>query len=238
MPPLTHYTGSLEAVSGILTYGFAWYPNSRRLSELLLPTIPLRKREPQQFGMVSFTELSPVEAGAHKERFGPFGIAVSEAWAARHRAQRVFYVPTSGPLTEALQRLFEAGAQDLANRLPVSAESRFHMSYENRALASTIAGAGLWRNLLTIWEYLEPEDSAAQREWRIVNPEPDYTDFGTKPEAIQAVSPPENWAKFNRVLPISSEEVVHLVCPHSRLEALRASLPPAFTALPVLETDG
>ena len=237
MPPLTHYTSSLHALQGICTYGFAWVQNSRRLSETLLGHRDSWRREPQQFGMVSFTELAPCETANHLRRFGQFGIVVSEQWAVKNNAQRVFYVPETGPQVEALRLLFSAGLQELEQKLP-TAERQWPMPFENRAVAATIAGASLWRTLLTLWEYFEPEESAAQREWRVVNPEPDYSVFGTKAETIAAVSPPMNWAKHTRVVPIQPREVVAFVCPQSLVESTRIALPPPFQAVRFEPTDG
>lgn len=237
MPPITHYTSSLNALLGICAYGFAWVQNSRRLTETLLGHRNPWRREPQQFGMVSFTELAPGDTVKHSERFGQFGITVSEQWAVKHNAQRVFYVPESGPLVESLRLLFSAGLQEIEQKLPAT-EKHWPMPFENRAVAGTIAGASLWRTLLTLWEYLEPEESAAQHEWRVVNPEPDYSSFGTKAETIAAVSPPKNWAKFTRVVRIQPSEIVAFVCPQSLVESTRIALPLPFQKVRFELTDG
>ena len=187
--------------------------------------------------MISFTELAPWEAAEHSERFGRFGIVVSEQWATRHNAQRVFYVPEYGPLVDALRLLFTAGLQELEQKLPAN-EQQWRMPFENRAVAASIAGAALWRTLLTLWEYLEPEESAAQREWRVVNPEPDYSAFGTKSETIAAVSPPRNWARHTRVVPIQPSEIVSFVCPKSLVERTRIALPLPYQEVRFEATDG
>jgi hypothetical protein len=54
---LTHYTRTIEAVANILTHGFAWVPNKRKLIQKFVPHHNFSGREPQQlFGMISFTE--------------------------------------------------------------------------------------------------------------------------------------------------------------------------------------
>lgn len=236
MPPLTHYTRSISAVENILKHGFMWYPNSRRLSTTLLPGYSFGNREPQHFGMISFTELSVAEARKHRESFGEYGIVVASAWATKHRAQRVFYVPDSGPLTGALRDLFLAGAEDLTRKIPQPTDAAWLMSFENRAMAEMVTGAGVWARLLTIWEYLEPEDAASQREWRI-NSSPDYTPAGTKMEAIAGVSLPENWSKFLRVLPVKPADIEAFICPTRERAAFLSQLPPEFKDHPLIRTD-
>lgn len=59
---LTHYTDRIEALVGILTNGFAWVPNRRDLMPILVPEHDFSRREPQQFGMISFTDLEPDNA--------------------------------------------------------------------------------------------------------------------------------------------------------------------------------
>jgi hypothetical protein len=66
---LTHYTGDIQTVTNILREGFAWFCNRRRLADLLIPQHDDSTREPQQFGMISFTEIEPQRAKAHCDRF-------------------------------------------------------------------------------------------------------------------------------------------------------------------------
>ena len=67
---LTHYTSSIEAICNILLNGFAYVPNKRQLISDLIPSHDFSKGEPQQFGMISFTELSPDRTKEHREKFG------------------------------------------------------------------------------------------------------------------------------------------------------------------------
>lgn len=238
MPPLTHFTVNPAAISGILSHGFAWVPNRRNLAVQLVPEHDFSRREPQQFGMISFTEIKPNEATEHRVKFGHFGITVSVKWAAKHRAQRVIYIPVAGPLADALRNVFAIGYQDLQARIEHPNDGAWQMSWENRAMADAVAGASLWANLLGIWEYLEPESSSAQREWRIVNDSPDYSIFGPTKDIIADVSPPRNWAKFTRVLPVQLGDIVQFVAPRSRVDELREVVPPPFAEVPIVETDG
>lgn len=235
---LTHYTSKPEAIVGILTHGFAWVPNRRKLTSLLVPQRDYSKREPQQFGMISFTEIPPLDGASHRQRYGQFGVVVGKAWAIRNRAQRVIYVSEDGALTESLQALFDIGYNDLVARIDHPDDGVWQMSFENKFVASSVAGALLWAHLLSLWEYLEPEQSSAEREWRIVNDRPDYSLFGPTPEIIAAVSPPKNWAKFTRVLTITPADVEALVCPASQSGRLISAIPPAFRHASLIETEG
>lgn len=234
---LTHYTKSAEAVANILRYGFAWFPNVRRLTNLLIPDRDFSKREPQEFGMVSFTEIEPPCAAAHRRQFGPFGIVVSKKWANEKEAQRVIYVDDRGPLTETFCSLFAEGYADLTRRINHPDDDAWLMAYENKNIAGALSGSVFWSNLLQLWEYLEPASSAAQREWRIVNPVPHYSLSKDKTKAIAQVSPPQGWANAMNVLPIPQSEVVALVCVGNARTNLRANLPPNFRDIEIIEQD-
>jgi hypothetical protein len=231
---LTHYTRSPEAVANILNYGFAWMPNRRKLATLLIPQHDYSRREPQQFGMVSFTELEPAHARAHCEIFGYYGIVVSDTWAIQHGAQRVIYVDDTGPVTVALQELFNVGYIDVTRRIRFPDDAGWQMCYENKNAALMMAGSTLWAYLLQVWEYLEPASSAAQREWRIVNPDPNYGLSENKAEAIARVSPPRKWANLNVV----ASDVIALVSRAKDVEALQSCLPGDYQDMPIKKTDG
>ncbi|MFZ3084616.1 hypothetical protein [Rhodoferax ferrireducens] len=235
---LTHYTRNATAVGSILTHGFAWLPNRRKLAHVLIPGHDFSRREPQQFGMISFTEIEPPHAEVHCDTFGHYGIVVSEAWAAPKKAQRVIYVEETGPVTETLKLLFAIGYADVTSKIEYPDDGGWQMAYENKAAASAIAGSTMWAHLLQLWEYLEPAASAAQREWRIVNTEPFYSLSENKAEAIAQVSPPQNWAKFTNVVPIPRSEVIALVCRSRDKQSLRANIPPAYQDVTIIETGG
>jgi hypothetical protein len=231
---LTHYTSSAAAVVNILAHGFAWIPNRRKLAELLIPQHKYSRREPQQFGMVSFTELEVPAARAHRHNFGHYGIVVSSDWALRHGAQRVIYVDDEGPITAALRILFEIGYSDVSPRIEYPDDAMWLMAYENK---NAVPGSRLWAHLLQLWEYLEPASSATQREWRIVNPQPMYSLSENKSEAIAHVSPPQNWAKFTNVLPFQRSDVMYLIAQKLEVESLRCKLPRGYENIPIIETD-
>ena len=234
---LTHYTRTPAAVANILTLGFVWFPNRRGLTHVLMPGHDFSAREPQQFGMISFTELEPNHAKAHCEQFGSFGIVVSDKWAAMKQAQRVIYIEEEGLATDALRAVFAIGYQDVKRRIKYPDDAGWLMAYENKVAARVIAGSALWANLLQIWEYMEPASSSHQREWRIVNPLPYYSLRDSKSEAIRVVSDPQNFARFTNVVTIPRQEVEAIVCPASQVLELRSVLPDNYKDISILQRD-
>ncbi len=235
---LTHYTDRIEALVGILTNGFAWVPNRRNLMHFLVPEHDFSRREPQQFGMISFTELEPEHASAHTLDFGPFGVVVSEEWAHAKRAERVIYVQNEGPAFEAWRSLFAAGYRDLKSRIEYPDDAGWLMSFENKAMAEAVAGSTLWAALLQFYEYMESADFSGEREWRIVHPDPYDSLSQSKDEVIRQVSPPQKWAQFLNVLPVSRRDVEGFVCPRSELDRFQDSLPDGYQDLAVCKTAG
>lgn len=232
---LTHYTG-ISGLLGILQNGFAWIPNRRHLADLLLPQHDYSKREPQQFGMLSFTELLPEEASQHRSDFGSFGISVTAEWAEKHKAQRVIYVSNEGPVKDALRTAFDVGYRDLQTRIEYPDDAAWQMAFENKAMAK-VAGAMLWFNLLTLWEYLEPEKNSHQSEWRIVNKFPFYSLSENKAETIAAVSPPVGWAIHMNVLTLSPNDVSALVCPTASVQNFKELLPAEYRDVKLILVD-
>lgn len=94
----------------------------------------------------------------------------------------------------------------------------------------------MWAAMLQLWEYLEPFKNAGQREFRIVHPDPYYSLSEDKREVIARVSPPMNWAKHLNVVPVKPEDVLALVCPPGERKRLRASLPPDYVDVKIIET--
>jgi len=223
---LTHYTKSIEGVVNILTHGFAWVANRRNVIDLLIPHHDYSKREPQQFGMISFTDLAPDDACAHSSSFGPYGIVVSDEWARRQNAQRVFYVDSDGPATEALQAIFQIGYRDCVARIRYPDDAGCTMAFENKAAAGAVVGAVLWANLLQLYEYMESSQFAREREWRITQPDPLYgLAYKRTEDVIDDVSPPTGWAQFVSVLRIEPADIAAFVCPASKCRSFQDALP-------------
>ena len=234
---LTHYTGKVDAVLNILFSGFAWVPNRRNLISKLVPAHDFSQREPQQFGMISFTELGPDEAAEHRKQFGSYGIVVSENWARNHWAQKVIYVDQSGPIFDALTEIFEEGYNDVASRIRFPDDAGWQMAYTNKAVAARVAGSRLWAALLQLYEYVEPLENMHHREWRIVHPDPCYSYPPTKAEIIKNVSPPQGWATVLNVVRVQRDDVLGFVCPKVEQHRLESVLPEAYQTKPVVTVE-
>lgn len=232
----THYTNTLEAIVNIVEHGFMWMPNRRRLTEPLIPQHDFARREPQQFGMISFTEIEPERASQHIKVFGRFGIAVTDSWAQKHQAQRVLYIDEQGPVKDALKELFAVAYSDLECRIKHPDDGFWRLAFENKAAARGVAGARAWACLLGLWEFLEPASNAWQCEWRIVNPIPHYGLSNEKAEAISQVSPPRGWAKHTHVVEVSPSDVVAFSCPSAHRAELHAAVFRQFPGIEIIET--
>lgn len=229
---LTHYTGEAAAVPNILSNGFAWVPNCRNLISKLVPAHDFSEREPQQFGMISFTDLTPDEAVEHRKEFRNYGIIVSENWARKHRAQKVLYIDKSGPIFDALSLIFNEGCNDVRSKIRFPNSAMWQMAYTNKAAA--ITNSRLWIGLLQLYEFIEPIENAYQSEWRIVHQEPYYGYAKTNAEIIKNVSPPQGWARVLNVVTVQPEDVLGFVCPRVEQENLKSVLPKDYKAKPVI----
>ncbi|BBO18679.1 conserved hypothetical protein [Candidatus Brocadia pituitae] len=231
---LTHYTRETTTVLNILSNGFAWVPNCRNLISYLIPDHDFSEREPQQFGMISFTELTPGEAVEHRKEFGNYGITVSENWTRKHRVQKVLYIDKSGgPIFDALSLIFKEGYNDVRSKIRFPDDAMWQMAYTNKA-AAAITNSRLWIGLLQLYEYIEPIENAYQSEWRIIHPEPYYGYANTKAKIIKNVSPPQGWAKVLNVVTVQPEDVIGFVCPRGNQESLKSVLPKVYKTKPVV----
>jgi hypothetical protein len=206
---------------------------------LLVPEHDFSRREPQQFGMISFTELDPKQARDHASTYGPFGVVVSDSWARAKGAERVIYVDDVGPAFDAWRSLFRAGYRDLTSRIKHPDDAGWLMAFENKAVAGAVAGSVLWAALLQIYEYMQSAEDSAEREWRIVNPLPNYSvsDYSRK-EAIRQASPPEGWAQHLNVVRVARGDVGALLCPRTERDRLVGALPAEYNNAPVIEIEG
>lgn len=145
----THYTSEIETVNRILSDGFAWIPNKRGLIANLLPFHDFKDREPQQFGMISFTELPPEAAHRVRTTFGKYGIVVSQEWASSNNLQKVIYVDSKGPIFETLRWLFQYAYDDLVKKSLNREGEVSQMAFTNKARA-TVAEEFY---MLNYWSY-------------------------------------------------------------------------------------
>jgi hypothetical protein len=197
----------------------------------LVPAHDFSEREPQEFGMISFTDRDPA-APEHLTKFGEFGIVVLDEWARSQMAQPVIYVPEGGPIEAALCWLFTMGYEQMKARITIPEDAAAQMAFTNKAMAGAYGGL-LWSNLLTLYEYMEPAQNAYQSEWRIVHPHPVYGYPPSKVEIIAGVSPPRNWAQFLSVLRAPDDAVVGFVCPRPHEQSLLRALPSSFSSKPI-----
>lgn len=224
---LVHYTRDPDTVSSILKNGFLLVPNGRGLIQKLLNTSEFADREPQQFGMVSFTELRIADAARHRESFGDFGIAVTWNWARRHNAQRVLYLG-QGSVTETFAWLFQLARQELQRR---SSEGDLEFALSNRAAAGMYSQ--LYAHLLTLYEFMEPERNSSQVEWRIVNALPDYMDLTDRALLIQKlIQRAKSWK--TGTVRLAPGDVTMLIAPPKQIARLRSTIPPEFRRVPIL----
>lgn len=231
---LTHYTKKIDSVVNILSHGFAWVANRRNLAEVLISHHNYSDREPQQFGMISFTEIAAEEAYSHADVFGRYGIVVSDEWVKRQKAQRVVYIDNNGPITESLRVIFEIGYRDCEARIRFPGDAGWEMAYENKAVADAVVGAALWANLLQLYEYMESSQFFREREWRIAHPDPYYSLAGRRTErVIDDVSPPQGWAKCLNVVKVTPADIVAFICPLSECHAFQRALPGGYANVPV-----
>jgi hypothetical protein len=251
MDSLTHYTRSLQGIVGILNNGLAWIPNRRNLMSKLVCGPDFSKREPQQFGMISFIDWPPPATERHRGAFGDFGIVVSREWAQAPkplrgfeldnvkpelRAQRVMYLE-DGPFFDALRRVYQAAFDHQSINWEDSSLAGFFATSPviNKAMAG-VEGYEVLANLLTLYEYLEDGEHAFQSEWRIVHPLPMFGYPGTTAEIVEAVSLSQGWAEVtdSRSLTLPVEAIIGFVCPVKEEAALRRAVPPQFSERPIV----
>jgi len=222
---ITHFTQNPATVENILKHGFAWVPNKRNLIQTLIDGHDFSQREPQEFGMISFTELESENAERHRRDFGQFGIVMTEEWVNRNNLQKVIYIDENGPVHEALSELFKIGYRDLKTRIKQRDNNDSDMPFTNKQMAASIYGAKLWYNLLQLYEFLEPICNSYQHEWRLVQKDPLYGYKETKKGIIENVSPPKGWANVINVVKFNTKDVLGFVCPFEQKEKLLEVFP-------------
>lgn len=237
---LVHYTNSAEAVASILDFGFLLIPNRRYVS--FLPEHSANDHEPQEFGMTCFTEIPFEVASRHRERFGSFGIAVTEDWAMRNKAQRVIYISDSGPTRDAFQRLFEFARAEIDQEI-----SRYpddgcrHVVFASKNMAA-VFGCSLYATMLELYDYMQTDAHSAQVEWRIVQQLPFKWDAPDRKQLIgkvlqfaQTFGNPRAQHVRASVLVLPSD-ITGLICPFDQADALRGRLPTAFSKVQIIES--
>ncbi len=223
---LIHYTRDAATVGSILRNGFLLIPSRRELLAALVENRADWDKEPQEWGMVSFTELPIADSTSHRQVFGDFGVAVSWDWALKHGVDRVIYIRQDGALFETWRFLFTSAYRDVKRREEEGPLSWGGMSSHNRAMAQTIGAAG-WATMLRFFEYMQPDRDSAQVEWRIVNKLPFTFSSRDKQSRIQeALQLAGTWQTAN--LRVQPADIRYLVCPAGAEPELRAHLPADF----------
>ena len=193
------------------------------------------EREPQENGMVCFTELPVWRARVHRQRFGPFGIAVTWEWADRNCARRVRYVAKNGPEFSVRAQRFQLALQDLERRAGARPDGWWDAALYNRHMAA-ILGAREWSALLIEYEYMQTDRDSAQAEWRIVQPLPFSYNSRERSEIIrEALGITGTWNITSaRVKP---SDIRFLTAPHGRASELREVIPETVRDLPIREVS-
>jgi hypothetical protein len=223
---LVHYTKAPHIVGEILRNGFLLVPNRRELIQRLIRTRQFPAREPQQFGMVSFTELRIEDATQHRETFGEYGMVMSWKWAIKHAAQRVMYIG-EGSVLDTFSWLFELATQELERN---SGDKAPQFAPFSKAAAGSYSQ--MYMHLLTLYEFMEPERNSSQVEWRIVNALPynmDVSDRAAMMRKLIADAPV--WKNTVKVEP---EDIHMFVAPVQHLGEVGGQLPEAFRTVPIV----
>ncbi len=250
---LTHYTSSAEAVGSILRVGFFFSFRPTKTFDQLFRAAGLDAQEPDDKGMVCFTELNVEDATMHRSEFGSFGIAVSKVWAIDQGARRVSYVEPGGPHFQALLGKLRGHAPRHAFGYPVD-EQRMPMFEKSlrqlllgRKAAATLFGADAeYRRLLDDLLWVQISSDQNQAEWRIRNP----SSLGGIQDAIRAglhsVESMISWmaaapleVRRHCLLLVPPEAVRFLVTPRgARSELLELLMQTRFADVRVIELSG
>lgn len=238
---LVHYTNSLDVLLSIINEGFVFVPNKRNLMKTFLgdkwPPKPFHegmiKDDPQEFGMVSFSHIARHEVTHYASQFGKYGIAVSWEWAAERGVERVIYVRDSGTVCCSFKWLFQNAVNILQANIMDPEDGLLHMSFENERIAAMIPGGSLYQNLLRLYEFMEPEENAHQREWRITNPEPDYSFTGDKRRDIN-MARTDTSKLGKKSLKLHPNDIMFIIAPWTSLPTLYWKLSKQFWRVEII----
>jgi hypothetical protein len=186
---LTHYTSSADAVASILRLGFFFSFRPTGTFELLYRAAGVDALEPDDKGMVCFTELSVQDAAEHRSNFGSFGIALSKYWLVGQGARQVVYIKEDSLYFQAfVDRIRDhAPREAFGYRVNDQEAPMFVKMLRQRSLASKAASSILgmdpvYLELLDDLLWVQVTSDQNQAEWRIRNP----SSFGGIQDAIRA----------------------------------------------------
>lgn len=233
---LTHYTKTVDAIVNILQWGFGWSQLPRGVSGLLPAdlVLPAPWEEPEQFGMVSFTEAKAPASSTHRRDFGGLGIVVRRAWVASLGGRPVEYVEQGSERFEELQRMADSSIREMRSH-PTYPELGFGTLGEiSAAIASGNLGGQAWARFLRTFAFIGPAKNAWQREWRIAKTVMEGGIPHDRAERLANISPPRGWGQFLHVQKVPAEDVLGFVAPALKAHELRASLSEEFRGRPVV----
>lgn len=235
----THYTKEPSTILQILENGFAYFPCERKVIFDFLPELKETGLEPQQFGSISFTDLDYITATTFRNKFGKYGIGVSPKWAFEHDITKVIYIGNRGSLFESCKFLFKKGIRELENNLDFPDDGCAKMAYGNKWMASMQNG-NMYAHLLTLFEFMEPEENAWQSEWRIVNDKPDYGFCSSqdinqnRKKNYEKIIEPKGWCTILNFVKIPQESITSFYCPIWKYFSFRRMLPKKYRDIPII----
>lgn len=232
VPKLTHWAPSIDVVASIVSSGFMRRHNTRGVVNTIFPDEALFKgREPQPFGMVSFTDVPVERAWRHRLRFGQYGIVVSRKFIERNDLRRVQYVGNRVAGVDQLRQHFGGALADAKRLLQLTYpdDAMRKEGFYNKAAAGAVLGSLPWAYALEQFEYMEDVRHKWQSEWRIVQDVPFYNDDWSISN-LKDID--EKW-KFISVRICSPDDVECFVCPRSECDDLEGALPAQFRGHPI-----
>jgi hypothetical protein len=218
---LTHFT-SMEGFLGILRSGFAFLPCSRELLDDLFGTRRSFVGDPQNYGMVCFTDASIEKASAVRKK-GNYCIAMHERWAAEKGARKVEYI---GPFrTFCFRQSVRAALKEIQRTIKSPDDEGLKLAFRNKQFAELL-GATQYAQVLDRYEFCQTWRDRKQREWRISQKLPFYD----RPE--RALPSTDGWSGLLQYLSFGTKDVVFLGCPEDEERRLRPLLPKEFSDVP------
>ena len=225
-PQLIHFTDE-RGVAGILANGFALMPCDRLLLDDLFGSNRPFAGDPQNFGMVCFTEASLEDAGPVRKK-GDYGIAVKFEWAEKHGARKVQYVGKAAAWV--LRFKFRYQARLLTQKIGSPCDKGMALAYENKEFAGLLGAQG-YQALLERYEYMQTARDRLQREWRITQK---YPFQGVRPKEVPNE---DGWSGLLRYKKIRNEDVEFLICPIGMRDNFLKCIPDEFRTLDIVELN-
>lgn len=235
---LTHYTKEPSTILQIIKNGFAYFPCERKVIFDLLPELKEKGIEPQQFGAISFTDINHIAAIRFRNEIGSYGIGVSPKWAFEHDITKVIYLGKGGALFESCKYLFKNGFDEFVTNIRYPDDGFTKMAFGNKWLAGCQNGL-TYGHLLTLFEFMEPEENSWQSEWRIVNDKPDYGFCSSnniddnRKEVLKKIIDPQGWCNILNFVKIPIEAITSFYCPIWKYYTFRQMLPKDYRKIPI-----